>query len=101
MSHPEQLLLQKIQVILAEKRTYFSIVRAGLAVITFPPTIIVFIVATREYHHVLNYFWISIVLASALVSVSLSGFFITVQSFKKIKKLNDLTRRIERENKHI
>ena len=101
MPHSEQLLLQKIQVILAEKRTLFSILRTGMAVITLPLTVIVFMVATREYHSVLNYIWISIFLIAALLTISFSGIFITLQSFKKIKKLNHLIMEIERENKDI
>lgn len=97
----EMLLLGEIQVLLAEKVTYYTIIRAGLTIITVPLTIIVFLLATTEYHGLFDRFWLSFVVVVGLLSMSASGIFLTLKARKKIKKIDQFVESIEEDNKRI
>ena len=99
--HPEQLLLAEIQVLLAEKRTYFALLRTSIAIATVPFSAIVFLVATAEYHNIFNYPWISSVIVVLLLLVSANGLKLNFQSRSKINQIEKLIKTIEKENKRI
>lgn len=98
---PEQLLLAEIQVLLAEKRTYYAVFRTGLGIMTVPLTVIIFLIATSQYHGIFRHFWLGSFIVAGLILVSLGGIYILFQSHLKIKRIGQLIANIERENKHI
>jgi hypothetical protein len=98
---PEQLLLGEVQVLLAEKRTYLSFLRTGSAVMTVPPTIVLFLIATASYHGIFNFFWLGVVVVSVLIGVSFGGLFISYQSYAKIRKINTIIGDIEKTNARV
>ena|SRR3989344_7686050 len=99
--HSEQLLLAEAQVLLAEKRTYFSILRTGLAVITVPPTIILFLLATTPYHHIFDQVVTGVLVVGGLLLISGVGLYITINAQRKINRLDKMISRLEEQNQHI
>lgn len=97
----EELLLNEIQLLLAEKRTYLSLLRTGLTVFTVPLTVIAVLAATTYYHKLFSNFILGIVITTALVLISLIGLSIFYRAENKIKRLDKLIRLIERDNKRI
>lgn len=98
---PEQLLLAEIQVLLAEKRTYYAVLRTGLGVMSLPFSIIIFLIATSPYHGVFKHFWLGFVLIGGLIGISLGGIYVLYRAHTKLKKIDHLITGIERENRHI
>lgn len=98
---PEQILLQEIQVLLAEKRTYFALFRLGIAIATLPLTIIAFLIATREYHQVFAEPLFAFVIIGSLSALSLVGISICLRTQRKIKGINGIIDIIKSENKRI
>ena len=86
---------------LAEKRTYFSLLRTGLAVFSVPMTIIVFIAATNAYHHIFNQTFSAISMSTALIFVASIGLLMFFQAEVKIKHLNALIKEVRMKNKII
>lgn len=97
----EQLLLNEIQLLLAEKRTYLALLRTGLTVFTVPLTVIAFLAATTEYHRLFGNFIVGFIMVGGLIVISLIGLSIFYKAEHKIKRLDSLVRRIEKENKRI
>ena len=100
-SRPEAILLSEIQVLLAEKRTYFSILRTGFGIITIPYSIIAFLLATAAYNRVFDYPWLGGTVVFGLLILSLSGVYISEKSRRKIFKIDALIRTIEAENSRV
>ncbi len=97
----EQILLSEIQVLLAEKRTIFAIFRTGMAVMTVPLTVILFLAATSEYHGLFSYLWLAIVIVGGLISVSFGGIVIIYNTQKKLHRINHMIVEIEKLDKRI
>lgn len=97
----EQLLLSELQVLLAEKRTYFAVLRTGLAIVTVPFTLILFLIATASYHGIFEHPWFGTAAVVVLLGISTAGAFLFFQSSRKIQKLNEHIRAVERTNKRI
>lgn len=97
----EQLLLQEIQVLLAERRTYYALLRTGTAIATLPLSILVFLLATVSYHKLFNHWWLALIVVASLLSASLIGVGLINQARRKLRKVTRLIRGIEHDNKRI
>jgi uncharacterized membrane protein YidH (DUF202 family) len=97
----ESLLLSELQLVLAEKRTYLSILRTGLAVFTVPLTVIAFLGATAEYHGIFTNAIVAIVVVGGLAIISVIGLIIFYISQRKLRRLNTFVYHIKEENKRI
>lgn len=97
----EQLLLTEVQVLLAEKRTYFALFRTGMAVVTVPLSVLVFLLATTKFHGLFDHWLLTVAAVVGLTAISLSGFVLVSQSQRKLRKINKLLRVIESQNERI
>lgn len=100
-NYDESLLLSELQLLLAEKRTYLSLFRTGIAVFIAPLSVISILIVTINYHTLLDDFTTSLPILGILIGLSVVGFFMFVNSEKKIKKLNGLINEAKRINKHV
>lgn len=98
---PETLLLSEIQVLLSEKRTFYAILRTGLAVVALPLSIIGFLIVSKEYHNLFDKFWLGAIVVGFLLFVSLAGLFLVIKSGKKLKVIDGMIRDIEREDNRV
>ncbi len=101
LPHSEQLLLAEIQVLLAEKRTYYALLRSAIAIATLPLTVIVFLIATTKYHDLFNRPWLSTVVIIVLAAIVVTGISLGARANRKIKKLNGFVDKIKSENKRL
>ncbi len=98
---PEQLLLNEVQVLLAEKRTYYALLRSALAIFTLPLTIIVFLIGTDNFHGLFLKPWLSITVMVVLLLISFAGISMVLRANEKIKMIHKLIGIIKSENKRI
>lgn len=102
MPHPtEQLLLAEMQVLLAEKRTYYAILRSAIAIFTLPLTVIAFLIATSKFHGLFDNPWLSTVVVGVLAIVSTTGLAALARSQRRISKINSMVEKIRSSNKRI
>ena len=99
--HPEQLLLNEIQVMLAEKRTYYGLFRLGIGVITLPLTITGFLIATRDYHGIFERLDLSIAVLFPLAVICIIGIRLCTGTHRKIGRIDRLISGIKAENPRI
>lgn len=97
----EQLLLNEIQVLLAEKRTYYALLRSSVALVTLPLTVIVFLVSTNEYHGLFNFVWLMVLVVGVLVLISIIGISFFARAENRIKSIDKMIVTIKTENKRI
>lgn len=97
----EQVLINEMGLLLSEERTYYSILRTGIAIFTLPLSVIVFLLATRGYHGLLDTFWIGIVIIFTLILVAVLGAVIAVRADRKIRKVRKIIAHIRSENKRL
>jgi archaellum biogenesis protein FlaJ (TadC family) len=97
----EAILLNEIELLLAEKRTNFSLFRTGIAVATLPLTVIIFLIATNEYHKVFDNKFYLMLIVLILTLLALGGVFMAIKASRKIKKVDKAVLKIEKDNRRI
>ncbi len=98
---PEQLLLNEIQVLLAEKRTYYALLRSAIAVVTLPLTVVVFLLATTDYHGLFLKPWVSYSIIIMLLIIALFGLLLMLRANRRISKIHVMIQTIKSQNKRI
>lgn len=98
---PEQLLLNEIQVLLAEKRTYYALGRTGMTVVTVPLSVLVFLLATSKFHGVFDNWWLAVLVSGGLITLSLYGVIMLSQAQRKLRWINKHIWQIARQNERI
>lgn len=97
----EQLLLNEVQVLLAEKRTYYSLMRSALAIFTLPLTVVLFLISTAPVHGLFDKPWLSVTIMAMLLVISFTGITQVIRASEKIKKLHRMIEIIKTQNKRI
>ncbi|MEI6237496.1 MAG: DUF202 domain-containing protein [Candidatus Saccharibacteria bacterium] len=97
----EQVLLNEIELLLAEKRTYYSVLRTGFAIITVPLTVIIFLLATKDYHRLFTHKWSAILVVVTFIVIVIIGIFVCIIGSNKIKKVDKAILRVEKEDKRV
>ena len=80
----ESLIINEVQLLLAEKRTSLAAIRTGIAVLALPLSVMGILIATSKYHdivHVLPLFVPLIVLCFALI---LLGLYLIIRSITRL-----------------
>jgi hypothetical protein len=101
--HPrlEQVHLAEVQVLLAEKRTLYAVLRAGITVCVLPLTILGFLIGATDSHNLFAYPVIAVVVCLALLLLSWIGARLIFMSSHKLKRLDDLFADIKKHDKRI
>ena len=97
----EPLLINEVQLLLAEKRTYYALLRTGIAIFSVPLTMIGFLLATARYHQLFDQPSIAGVTLAGLFVVSALGLWLTQRAGRKVHHLNDLINQIRDENNRL
>ena len=97
----ERVLLDEIELLLAEKRTYYSVLRTGFAIITVPLTVIIFLLATKDYHKLFTHKWSSILVFVTFIIFVFIGIITCIIGSNKIKKVDKAILNIEKEDKRV
>lgn len=95
----ETLIINEVQLLLAEKRTSLAILRTGLAVLVLPMSVTTFLIATSEY-----YKWPSVwhfLVPLMIINILLVGLgaYLIVHSIKKLLHYDRLIQRLTLEHK--
>lgn len=94
-------IIHEIELLLAEKRTYFSLLRTGLAIFTVPLTVIAVLAATVEYHNLFNSLSLGAVTIGTLAVVALIGLIMFFRAEEKIKAVNNKIVDLEQAHDHV
>ncbi len=97
----EQLLLNEMQVLLAEKRTYYAMFRSGLTVFTMPLTVLGFLLATTTYHKFFSTTISATILVIGFLGISAIGLGSLVRAEHKLQRLEKYIRTAKGKSKRL
>ncbi len=94
---PESVLMNRVQVILAEKRTSLAVLRTGIGLLTLPMTIVAFLVTTSSFWDPLENLVFLIPLFILNTALATMGIALIIRAWKRIRNFD---RAIEAIKKH-
>ncbi len=100
-SDPETVVLGEVQLILAEKRTALSVLRAGIAVFVLPLSVFSLLIATSKHYEIVDVLHLfALVLAICLGLVAL-GAYLVIRSVQRMHRYDLLINRIKKRHSRI
>jgi uncharacterized membrane protein YidH (DUF202 family) len=97
----ESLIINEVQLLLAEKRTSLATMRTGIAVLILPLSVVSLLIATSRYYdvvHVMPLFVPLLVFCSALIVL---GSYLIIRSIIRLRHHDQLILSLKRKNSKI
>jgi len=97
----ESIVINEVQLLLAEKRTSLSVMRTGIAVLVLPLSVLSLLIATSKYYdifHVMNMFIPLMVMNAILIIL---GSFLVVRSFLKMRHYDSLIQKLKKKHSAV
>jgi hypothetical protein len=97
----EGLVINEIQLILAEKRTSLAIMRTGIAVFVLPLSVLSILVATSRYYDLEQVMPLLVPLFVICAALVVLGTYLTHRAVLKIRKFDAMIQELKKENQKI
>ena len=78
------IIINEVQLLLAEKRTSLAALRTGIAVIALPLTVISVLIATSKYYDIVHVMHLLVPLLILCAALVLLGFYLVVRPIMRI-----------------
>jgi uncharacterized membrane protein YkgB len=98
---PETIIINEIQLILAEKRTSLSTMRTGIAVFVLPLSVLSVLIATSKYYDVLNVIHLFIPLIAICGVLVCLGTYLIVRATIRMRHQDHLILQLKRKHRWI
>jgi hypothetical protein len=93
----DNVIINEVQLLLAEKRTSLAAMRTGITVFALPLTVLSFLVATSKYYEVIHVWYLLLLLLIICLALIGLGSYLVIRAALKIKAydrhINDIKRR--------
>ena len=89
------LIMNEVQMILAEKRTALSAMRTGIAVFALPLSVLSILVATSRYYDVLQVMHLLVPLFLLCAALVLLGGYLIIHAIRRIRHYDRLIRQLK------
>jgi len=97
----ENLLLNEIQLVLAEKRTSLSALRTGIAVFALPLSVLSLLIATSRYYNVLQVIGWLIPLMLINLALIVLGSYLVIRSIRRIHHYDRMIVQLKKRHRGI
>src|SRR6266853_1087838 len=97
----DNVLVNEVQLLLAEKRTALATLRAGTAVLVLPLSVLSVLVTTSRYYDVFHVLGLLISLLMVAAVLVILGGYLIIQSLIRIHRYDRLIRRIKHKHSAI
>jgi uncharacterized membrane protein YidH (DUF202 family) len=91
----ESIIINEVQLILAEKRTSLSVMRTGIAVLVLPLSVMSVLIATSKYYDVLKVLYFLIPLGALNLALIAIGAYLIVRSIIRMRRYDMLIHEIK------
>jgi uncharacterized membrane protein YidH (DUF202 family) len=81
----DAIIINEVQLLLAEKRTSLSVMRTGIAVLALPMSVTSLLIATSKYYSILQVIHFLIPLSLLNIALAILGLYLIVKSMIKMK----------------
>ena len=96
---PNEILdIQRVQLVLAEKRTSLAVMRTGIAVFTLPLSVITVLIATSRYYNFLDNYLLLVPLLSICAGLVVLGVYLVHKSVLRLRRQELLIEEIKKED---
>ncbi len=96
---PNEILdIQRVQLVLAEKRTSLAVMRTGIAVFTLPLSVITVLIATSRYYNFLDNYVLLVPLLSICAGLVVLGVYLVHKSVLRLRRQESLIEEIKKED---
>ena len=97
----EMIIINEVQLLLAEKRTSLAAMRTGIAVFALPLTVISVLIATSKYYNITQVMPFIIPLLAICVALVLLGSYLIIRSVIKMRHQDSLIMQLKRKHHWI
>lgn len=106
MSHEDEIestniIINEVQLVLAEKRTSLAAMRTGIAVFALPLTVLSVLVATSKYYDFLHVFYLLVPLLLICTALIFLGAYLVLRSIQRIHRYDQLILEMKQKNSCI
>jgi len=91
--------INKVQLILAEKRTSLAVMRAGIAVFVLPLSVLSALVATSKFYDFFKVIYLMIPLLLLCAGMIALGAYLVIRAIVRIKRFDRVIKDMKKENK--
>lgn len=91
----DAVVINEVQLLLAEKRTSLSVLRTGIAVLALPMSVISLLIATSKYYDFLHVLHLLIPLGALNIGLIILGSYLITISILKMKKYDHHIKQIK------
>lgn len=81
---PETIIMNEVQLLLAEKRTSLAAMRAGIAVLALPLSVMSVLIATSKYYDIVHVMHLLVPLLVLCAVLGLLGFYLIIRSIIRL-----------------
>lgn len=97
----DSIIINEVQLILAEKRTSLAVMRTGIAVLALPLSVMSVLVATSKYYDALQVLHLLVPLGGLCLALVAFGIYLIIRSIISMRHDDRLVREIKRKHSVI
>lgn len=98
---PENIIINEVQLLLAEKRTSLAALRTGIAVSALPLTVLSLLIATSKYYDFINVVYLIVPLLIICTILVVIGFYLVIRSIIKIRNQDRMIMAMKKKHTRI
>lgn len=91
----DAIIINEVQLILAEKRTSLAVMRTGIAVLALPLSVISVLIATSKFYNVLHVLYFLIPLGVLLLALIVFGVYLVLRAVIRMRNYDRLIHEIK------
>jgi uncharacterized membrane protein YidH (DUF202 family) len=91
----DSIVINEVQLVLAEKRTSLAVMRTGIAVLALPLSVMSVLIATSQYYNVLNVLHFLVPLGAICFALIVFGVYLIIRSITRMRYYDRLIREIK------
>lgn len=95
------MLINEINLVLAEKRTSLSVMRTGLAALALPVSVFSVLVVISRYYEPLEVMYLLAPLLGLCVALTILGAYMIVKSLRRISQLSRVVIDLKKQNENL
>jgi uncharacterized membrane protein YidH (DUF202 family) len=95
---PETIIINEVQLLLAEKRTSLAALRTGIAVFALPLTVMSVLIATSKYYDIIQVMHLLVPLLTICALLILLGSYLIIRSIIRLRHQDFLISEIKRKH---
>ena len=97
----DSIIINEVQLVLAEKRTSLAVMRTGIAVLALPLSVMSVLIATSKYYDVLHVLHFLVPLGALCAALIVFGAYLIVRSLMRMRHYDHLIGEIKRKHSYI